>query len=348
MSGVKCTDNKNGHSWRRPPQMAVFFAVCILLFNGCAAKTYELEHPYDVYGMSIHYLQPQPEDGNTHTGQVTSNAGSIPYFAQELCVGEYPSAAAQSLDASAAEAAGVFHLNEGIITYSKNIYEKMYPASTTKILTAYIALKHADLSDTVTVSEQAANQAGDSSVCGLQAGDQLTLEELLYGLLLESGNDAADAIAEHISGSTENFAVLMNEEAAALGATHSHFANPHGLHDEEHYTCVYDLYLLLHAALQYDEFETITHTAKHTASYRNASGATITQEWETTDKFLTGEAAVPDGVTVLGGKTGTTNAAGYCLALYSKNAADEPQISIVMKADSSDHLYALMAELLKL
>lgn len=341
---MKCTDNKNRHALR----FTALTAACILLLSGCGTKTYELEHPYDVYGASIHYVQPPSEDEGTDAEQVFSEAGTIPYFAQELCVGEYPSAAAKNLDASVAEAAGVFHLGEGTITYSKNIYEKMYPASTTKILTAYIALKHADLTDTVTVSEQAAAQAGDSSVCGLKAGDQLTLEELLYGLLLESGNDAADAIAEHISGSSQSFAALMNEEAAALGATHSHFVNPHGLHEEEHYTCVYDLYLLLNAAMKYDEFETIAHTAKHTAAYRDASGASVSQEWETTDKFLTGEAEVPDGVTVLGGKTGTTNAAGYCLALYSKNAAEEPVISIVMKADSGEHLYALMTELLKL
>ena len=99
--------------------------------------------------------------------------------------------------------------------------------------------------------------------------------------------------------------------------------------------------------MQYEQFETISHTAKHTASYRSASGAAVTGEWETTDKFLTGEASAPDGVTVLGGKTGTTNAAGYCLALYSRNAAQKPQISIVLKADSSENLYALMTELLK-
>lgn len=347
---MKCTDNKDRHAmqWQKLLQFTVLTAACVLLLNGCGTKTYELEHPYDVYGTSIHYVQPPSEDESMDAEQILSKSGTIPYFAQELCVGEYPAADAKNLDASAAEAAGVFHLGEGTITYSKNIYEKLYPASTTKILTAYTALKHADLTDTVTVSEQAAAQAGDSSVCGLKAGDRLTLEELLYGLLLESGNDAADAIAEHISGSSQSFAALMNEEAAALGATHSHFANPHGLHEEEHYTCVYDLYLLLNAAIKYDEFETIAHTAKHTATYRNASGASVSQEWETTDKFLTGEAEVPDGVTVLGGKTGTTNAAGYCLALYSTNAADEPVISIVMKADSSEHLYTLMTELLKL
>lgn len=339
---MKCTD-KGNLKW-----LAVFAAAGMLLVGGCGTKTYELEHPYDVYGTSMHYIPPQADDESMDVSPESMPAGTIPFFAEKLCVSETAQAGLEHADASAAEAVGVFHLDEGTIPYAKNIYEKLYPASTTKILTAYLACKHADLTDTVTVSEQAATQAGDSSVCGLKAGDQLTLEELLYGLLLESGNDAAAAIAEHISGSTQNFAMLMNQEAAALGATHSHFTNPHGLHEEEHYTCVYDLYLILHAALQYEPFETISHTAKHMASYRNASGAAVTQEWETTDKFLTGEAAAPDGITVLGGKTGTTNAAGYCLALYSKDAAQKPRISIVMKADSSESLYSLMTELLKL
>ncbi len=342
MSGVKCTDKQ------RKLRFAALAAAGILLFSGCGAKTYELEHPYDVYGTSIHYEQPLAFDESLVSAQRPSLAGSIPFFAQELCISENETTASATLDASAAEAAGVFHLDEKTVPYAKNIYEKLYPASTTKILTAYVALKHADLTDTVTVSEQAANQAGDSSVCGLHAGDRLTLRQLLYGLLLESGNDAADAIAQHVSGSAESFAALMNEEAAALGATHSHFTNPHGLHDEEHYTCVYDLYLLLNAALQYEEFETITHTAKYTASYQDAAGASVTQEWETTDKFLNGEVQAPEGVTVLGGKTGTTNAAGYCLALYSKNAQGERVISIVMKADSGEKLYQLMGEMVKM
>lgn len=354
MSGVKCTDNYGRFICSAPKQkkrrirFAALAAASILLLSGCGTKTYELEHPYDVYGTSIHYEQLPAEDGSLTSAQGLSAAGDIPFFAQDLCISESPTTASGKLDASAAEAAGVFHLDERTVPFAKNIYEKLYPASTTKILTAYVALKHADLTDTITISEQAASQAGDSSVCGLHAGDRLTLRQLLYGLLLESGNDAADAIAQHISGGSESFAALMNEEAAALGATHSHFTNPHGLHDEDHYTCVYDLYLLLHAALQYEEFETISQTAKYTASYQDATGAQVTQEWETTDKFLNGEVQAPDGVTVLGGKTGTTNAAGYCLALYSKNAQNQPVISIVMKADNSEHLYALMGELLNL
>lgn len=330
---MKCTGNKKIRA-------AALAAASMLFLCSCGQKTYELEHPYDVYGTSIHYTQPGAGENNTD--------GSIPFFADGLCVAADADSDIKVPGAQTAEAAGVFHLNKKTVPYSKNLYKKLYPASTTKILTAYVAIKHANLSEIVTVSAQAANQAGDSSVCGLKAGDRLTLLELLYGLLLESGNDAASAIAEHISGSAEAFAQLMNEEAAALGAAHSNFVNPHGLHDDEHYTCVYDLYLLLNAALKEEMFTKVIQTDTHRASYTNASGGLVVQEWETTDKFLNGEAKAPDGVNVIGGKTGTTNAAGYCLALYSNNAAGEPVISIVLKADSSDSLYGLMGELLKL
>ena len=205
---MKCTGNK----WISM-RFAALAAAGALFLYGCGTKDYELEHPYDVYGTSIRYVQQQEEDGTKDLAVFES----VPYFAQQLCVGE-PAPMANAPDASAVEAAGVFHLEEGSITYAKNMHKKLYPASTTKILTAYTALKHADLDDIVTVSAAAASQAGDSSVCGLKAGDQLTLEELLYGLLLESGNDAADAIAEHVSGSSENFAALMNEEAAKIPA----------------------------------------------------------------------------------------------------------------------------------
>lgn len=329
---MRCTDN-------RRYRLAAIAAAGMLLFCSCGSKSYELEHPYDVYGTQIHYESLQPE-GETATD-------SLSYFAKDLCTAEDVSISIPAALDSAAQAAGVFHLNEQTVTYSKNIYKKLYPASTTKILTAYTALKHANLTDIVTVSAQAANQAGDSSVCGLKAGDSLSLEELLYGLLLESGNDAAVAIAEHLSGSSEAFASLMNEEAAALGATHSHFSNPHGLHDDEHYTCVYDLYLMLNAALKDEKFQTIVSAHTHHAVYKDAGGNQVTQEWETTDKFLNGEVNPPDGVRVIGGKTGTTNAAGYCLALYSQNAAGEPVISIVLKADSSENLYGLMGELMQ-
>lgn len=118
--------------------------------------------------------------------------------------------------AKTAEGAGAFNIDTHQVLYSQNLFEKLYPASTTKILTAYIILKNCDLNATVTVSHDAANPGHSSSVCGLKEGDVITVQDLLYGLLLESGNDAAIALAEYCSGSVEEFAKLMNSTAKVL------------------------------------------------------------------------------------------------------------------------------------
>ena len=340
---MKCTDKKKTNIRKTTRKIRMTACICagILFLAGCGTKNYEIQNAYDVYGMKIHY--PQEEE----TAKVHSASERIAFFASALCVSEDVDRGLEQTDSDVAGAVGVFHMDSGEVTCAKNIYEKRYPASTTKVLTAYLALKYGNLSDTVTVSAKAANPSADSSVCNIREGDRLTVEQLLYGLLLNSGNDAAIAIAEHISGSVEQFAELMNKEAALLGATHSHFVNPHGLHDEEHYTCVYDLYLMFRAALEYDTFVEIINTPSYTAKYVDKNGQSVTQDWETTDKFLNGGAQAPEGVTVLGGKTGTTNAAGCCLILYSMNTADEPVVSVVMKADTKDHLYGLMTQLLE-
>ena len=185
-----------------------------------------------------------------------------------------------------------------------------------------------------------------SSICGLKPGDQLTLDQALYGLMLCSGNDAANVIAEYISGSTDKFAELMNKEAQALGATQSHFVNPHGLPDDNHYTTAYDLYLIFNAAIKDDRFVNYISTKKYTTSYTDASGAQVDQVWVNTNGYLKGTYDMPENVTVIGGKTGTTEAAGSCLVLYSESQDKKPYISIVLKGNSKKELYTLMTELL--
>ena len=232
------------------------------------------------------------------------------------------------------------------ILYGKNANTPMPNASTTKILTAYLAITQANPDDTVTISEHAADQASDSSVCGMRAGDRIKLSDLLYGLMLKSGNDAAVAIAEHISGSEEAFAELMNETARSFGATNSHFVNANGLHDEDHYTCVYDLYLIFAHAIEEDFFMQLIQTTSYTVYYTDASGTQASQTWTNTNKYLNGEVTQPDGITVLGGKTGTTNAAGYCLVLLSNNDKKEPVISVILKSDGRSNLYYVMNQVL--
>jgi D-alanyl-D-alanine carboxypeptidase (penicillin-binding protein 5/6) len=249
-------------------------------------------------------------------------------------------------ESQVAEAAGVFNLNTKEVTYSQNIFEKLYPASTTKILTAYIIIKYCDLNDMVTVSDNAVAQSEDSSICNLNTGDVLSVRDLLYGLLLASGNDAAVALAEYYAGTVDKFADVMNSEAAALGASASHFVNPNGMPDEDHYTTVYDMYLIFKEAIRYTDFVNIIQTQSYTATYSNASGSEITNVWNNNNRYISGKKEAPSGFTVIGGKSGTTGAAGYCLVLYSQNEAGEDIVSIVFKADGISNLYLLMNQIL--
>ena len=248
---------------------------------------------------------------------------------------------------SLAEGAGLFDITNYETVYAKNVHEKLYPASTTKILTAYVVLKHGNLEDVVTISKENIMLESDSSHCGLKAGDQITVKELLYGLMLKSANDAANALADYISGSTEKFAELMNEEAALLGAVNSHFVNAHGLHHEEHYTTVYDLYLIFQNALYNETFREICGSTSYRASYRNASGSAVTVEWDNTMQYFTRNKIAPEGVTVLAGKTGTTSKALSCLVLLSENEGGEEFISIILKSRDRGVLYDEMNDLLE-
>ena len=207
-------------------------------------------------------------------------------------------------------------------------------------------IKYGNLDDKVTVSSEAVSNLAGSSLCGVQAGDQLTVRDLLYGLMLVSGNDAANVLAEYYSGSVEKFAKVMNKEAKALGATKSHFVNANGLPDEKHYTSVYDMYLIFQEAIKLQDFVDIIKTDSIDVSYADANGNTVSKTWTNTNQYLKGETQSPDGITVIGGKTGTTNAAGYCLVLYSQNKKGQDIISIVYKGDSRSSMYTLMNEIL--
>ena len=311
--------------------VGLFVLALTLTASGCGKENIELANRYNIWNTAYQTRQMD-----------TSNS----FFAEGLCVGGLENSGTDKTDSQVAEGAGVFHTETGEITYAQNIYEKLYPASTTKILTAYLALKEGNLDDVVTVSENAVKLDSDSSNCGLLAGDKMTLRDLLYGLMMRSGNDAANAIAEHLSGDTDAFAVKMNETARMLGATNSHFVNPHGLPDEDHYTSVYDLYLLFNAAIKDDTFCSLIHTTSYTVNYTHADGSDATQEWSSTNRYFSGEAQAPENFTVVGGKTGTTGDAGFCLVLLTENPSGEPIISIVLKADGRSNLYLLMNQIL--
>ena len=188
------------------------------------------------------------------------------------------------------------------VLYGKNIHEKKYMASTTKILTAIVVIENCDLSETVTVTKATVGVEGSSIY--LEAGEKLTVKDLLYGLMLRSGNDCAETLAVHCSGSIDEFARLMNESAAKIGAKNSHFVNPHGLHDDDHYTTAYDLALISCYAMKNADFKEIVSTKKINIPFTtHDTFRHLINKNKMLNEF--------DGAT--GIKTGFTKKAGRCL-----------------------------------
>lgn len=206
-----------------------------------------------------------------------------------------------------AEAAVLIVLDDNpVVLFGKNPNRRMYPASTTKITTLITALEKGNLAATVTASPRAVTCEGSS--LELKAGDKLKLREALYGLMLVSGNDAAEAVAETVAGTVPNFVAMMNDEAKKIGAISTHFTNPHGLPDVDHFTTAYDLALLAAYGMKNPLFADIVSTREYDVRFLNRK----TKHVVNTNKLL-------DTYTgTIGVKTGSTEAAGDCLVAAAK------------------------------
>lgn len=213
-----------------------------------------------------------------------------------------------------AQAAILIEASTGEIIFEKNPHQKLPMASTTKIMTALVALEEGDLSKTVQVAEGACGVEGSSIY--LTAGEELTLEDLLYALMLESANDAAAAIAYEVAGGIEPFAERMNRMAEKVGLTESHFTNPHGLDDEAHYTTAYDLAKLTAYALQNEQFRKIVSTYKHQIPLRGDEGVRV---------LLNHNKLLRMSEDVIGVKTGFTKHSGRCLV----SAAERDGVRVI-------------------
>ncbi len=275
------------------------------------------------------------------------SADTAELFAEDLCVVTDDVSEGTDVDMSEAEAAVLFDVNANSVLYAKNAHEKLYPASITKVMTALVALKYGSLDQVMTASDAVNITERGAQTCGLKKGDRMTLDQALHILLMYSANDAAMMIAENIGGTVEQFVHLMNMEAYALGATNTNFVNPHGLNDPDHYTTAYDLYLIFNEAMKYEVFTEIIGMTSYQTTFYSGDGKEKKLSFETTNRFLRGHFSAPPRVTVIGGKTGTTNAAGACLILLSKDTSGNPYISCILRSPQSDTLYTEMADLLE-
>lgn len=239
------------------------------------------------------------------------------------------------------DAAIVMEASTGTILYAKNMHDTYYPASITKVLTALVALENSSMNEIVDFSTKAVYDVDlDSSRIGIDVGEKLTMEQSLYGIMLESANEVSYAIAEHISGDVDSFAALMNKTAKELGCTDSNFVNPHGLPDENHYTTVYDMALVSRAAINNETFRKITGTRTYSIPPTNLQEET---RWLANHhKFVKGSINFEG---IIGGKTGYTSKAKYTLVTFAERNG-MTLISVIMHCDSITNEYADTAALL--
>lgn len=240
-----------------------------------------------------------------------------------------------------AESAVVMDLDSGTFLYSKNMDATKYPASITKILTTLIAIEHSRPSEKVTFSSNAVYgiEQGSSNI-GIRLGENLTMEECLYGMMLESANEVCVAVAEHISGSVDAFVELMNQKAASLGCTNTHFTNPNGLPDENHYTTAHDMALIAQAAYNNATFRKVCQTTTYCIGTTNKCGE---KRWLSNHhKMLPDRDYTYEGCT--GGKTGFTQAALNTLVTYAER--DGRRLVCVSLRTNGRQIYTDTASLL--
>lgn len=313
--------------------LTVFLCISMAASSaGCGKTAYS--HPFESSGYA---------SGTQYASEETM--GKADSFASELCVVS-DDVIRGSVDVSFAGTALLMDLKNREVLYAKSAHERMYPASLTKVMTALVALENCSLDKTLTATEAVKITESGAAAIGLKPGDSMTLSQALNILLIASANDVALLIAENVGGTVDHFIDMMNDRAKELGATNTHFQNPHGLSATEHYTTGYDMYLIFNEALKFDTFSQIIGMQSYQTSYFDKNGNAVSYSTSSTNKFFKGQFTAPSNITVMGGKTGTTNAAGHCLILHSKDIRGNSYISVLMRCKDSDTLYTEMIDLL--
>lgn len=327
---MKCT------SRRYKAAIICLLTVMSVMLSGCGSLVYDMAYSTDSNISSF----------NVISGQDT---GMMQPFAANLCVVTEDVTEGTDADLSSAAAAILFSLNDRQVIYAKNVHATLNPASLTKVMTALVVLKYGSMDQKLTATSAVNITEDGAQLCGLKPGDTMTMDQALRILLIYSANDVAMMIAEGVGGTVEHFIEMMNEEAARLGATNTHFANPHGLTDPNHYTTAYDLYLIFNEAIKYETFNEIIHMTGYQTVYYDKDGNEKEFDKSTTNHFLKdgSDYSAPASVTVIGGKTGTTKAAGHCLMLLVRDVNGAPYISIAMGVPSTQELYVAMTDLLE-
>lgn len=256
---------------------------------------------------------------------------------QSNAVGGWPQG-----EAIQASAGVVMDMDTGTLLYSKNAQRQLYPASITKIMTCLVTLENASLDDTFTCTDAVYDLDENASNIALQEGETISVKDALYALMMESANDAANALAVHVGGSVSSFADMMNQKAESLGCTGTHFANPSGLHNDNHYTCARDMALIASAAYENETFRTLIGTTEYEmkptdkteeSRYFSNHHRMIHQDSDSYQSWCTG------------GKTGFTEKAWNTLVTYGEKDGMR-LVCVLLKGNGADRNYQETADLM--
>ncbi len=325
---MKCSNNNN-----KIIHIGIIALLCCSLLSGCSMNAYPKEQPLHVNKASnLPIVRP--------AGLASDNV-VIPYDAYVYDDADFEY-----------EAGLLINQTKNSVVCAVNPHKQIYPASMTKILTAVVVMDAVNsgqisLNDTVVIRKEIEFNEANVTALGLEPGDYITVNELLHGLLISSYNDCAIALARYVSGSVSDFVDLMNKKAQELGATNSHFVNPHGLHDNNHYTTPYDLYLIFKEFLKYDTLVQIDSSSSYVLTMYKDSEK-ITTELTPTNAFLSNSVEMPTGYHITGWKTGTTEKAGSCIILeFVNDETNEEYICLVSNAKDHETLYQNVNDMLK-
>lgn len=315
-------------------KLYLLFSICIFAVTllGCGKEDYAFQY-----------------SKNHHTSSFNIISSTLPQtnetFASDICV-VTDDILSDTVSIEEESAAGLFDVKNNEVLYAKDTNEMLYPASLTKVMTALVAIQNGNMDDILVASNNVRIHESGATIIGLKSGDTMTLNQALHILLINSSNDVANLIAENIGGDIDTFVQMMNDEAVRIGATNTNFTNPHGLSDSNHYTTVYDMYLIFNEAIKYDIFNEIIHMQTYDTVYYDSRGREKEVSIMTTNQFLRGNYTAPNNMTVVGGKTGTTDMSGHCLVILAKDTSGNPYIGVILRASSRDLINKEMIQML--
>lgn len=263
----------------------------------------------------------------------------------DLCVGS-DNTSLEGITPAEGECGGLFDLKAKEIPYAQGLHEKLSSGEFTKLMTALTAYENASEDTVITVEESDVIWGGGSYACGLSTGDQITVRQLLNAVLISSSEDACLALARSIGGSQEGFVSLMNQKAQALGMTNTRYLNSTGDFAEGQTTTVYDTYLLLNAVLTYPDLVNSMGLSSTTLTYTGADGKSRQKWLDTKDFYVTGLVSVPKGITVLGGKYGSTDSQYYG-AMLLQDLYGDVYVSVVSGLSGETILYERFQQMLE-